>query len=310
MKIYDMKTIREFVFDQRCIPYCFSNKVTNQFKYFVCRFGIAKFSKYKCDSKEKEVKCTFLIPHKDCAKFLKLCVNSIQQNAKSISYEIIIADDASSEQEFLQVLELLQPGITIYRFANKHGHPFVLEWLYSRARSQYVVILDQDAMLVSRYWENLFHEFDVSAQLLLIGVRDQYVIRWSPQMVHPSFLLINKKRISTALKGPFFFGDKPFYEKYQIGYPESYHALSCKALAFHSDSIRYLESYKTKYGFGSVAYHQSIENLIIYHQWYSGRINSLEDSQVIDGFSVRTLRDGLNNFFDDHSSGKLNFEPV
>ena len=81
-------------------------------------------------------------------------------------------------------------------------------------------------------------------------------------------------------------------------------------MAWDAQSILYLDTYLTKYGFGTVGYLNDIDNAIVYHQWFSGRISSLEDKAQIDGCLVKTIRDQLNEFLNDYRKGKADFKCV
>jgi glycosyltransferase involved in cell wall biosynthesis len=312
-----MKSIREFlkefIFDQYCVPWFISARIREKFLLFQCQTNylareIGAISKK--DKTKRKVECTFLIAHKDCSVFLKLCVDSICRYASNINYEVIIADDFSNEQEFSEATKLVSDRVRLYRHEVRRGHPFMLEWLYNRANSKYVVILDQDAILLSVGWQELFEEFSKNEHLLLIGARDQCLIRNSPQMVHPSFILLNKERCAKGLKPPYFFGRLRSYGKFEIGQPEQHHVLTCKVLLNNAKSVEYLENYQTKYGFGTVSYFGSKEKAIVYHQWYSGRIYKYNNDEMIDGFPVAKIRDSVNNFLRDFENNKLDLREI
>jgi len=252
---------------------------------------------------------SFLVAHKDCIGFLEVCIQGIVRHAGSIDYEILVVDDASETVD-LAGLGRLSDRLSVYQFRECGGHPCALQWLYYRARAPHVVILDQDAVLLSNHWHRFLAEFQRRPELLMIGVRDQCRLRRSPQMLHPSFILLNKDRCEARLRPPFFFGPKPGAEKYQFGPEEPYYALFCKALLLNAGSLHYLEQYQTRYGFGTVAYLDQPDQPVIYHQWYSGRVHTLQDDQTIDGFPVRTLREATQRFPQDQKAGAIDLSPV
>lgn len=253
---------------------------------------------------------TFAIPHKDCSTFLKLCIESIHAHSGQMDYQIIVADDCSEEGEFASARGLVGDKVSLTRFHSPKGHPFALEWLYGRAKSRYVVILDQDAMLLSDKWVDLLEEFRRNNELLAVGLRDKFINRCSPQMLHPAFLLLDKERCDQRLAHPFFFGERPGYSTYQVHVEEPYHALTCKALACCPKSVHYLENHQTKYGFGSVGYCEVVEARIVYHQWYSGRTKTLKENDLIDNIPVGRIRAPVSHFLEDYEKGSVDLSPV
>ncbi|WP_157817799.1 glycosyltransferase family 2 protein [Candidatus Thiodictyon syntrophicum] len=268
-------------------------------------FWLTSPKKYTSTRRRNSPCCTIVIAHKNAPEFVKACLQSIATHTIQTTYEIIVADDCSAAPAFSELLAIRQPYLRLYRFRTPHGHSFVLEWLYRKARSPYVLILDQDTLLLSNRWETLLDEFQRDLRLTLIGMRDQHINRHSPRMVHPSFLLINKTRCSARLQPPFFVGERPGYEGYEIGQQEPYHALSCKALLQDPHSIGYLDTHPTQYGLGCVGYYRDVRDAVVYHQWYSGRLYTLNDDDVIDGHPARSFRQGINKFWQDYYAGQL-----
>jgi len=304
--------IKQIIKDQREILRYIFDKFKTKLLYLKCRISEVNVVKINSGAGNQNVECTFLMPHKNCAEYAKLCLESIEKFANKTNYRIMIADDFSNMDEFMKLRDMANPKTSIYRFTRKAaGHPFVLEWLYLKAKSDYVIILDQDSILISDYWEKLLDEFNNNKKLILIGIRDSCAIRKSPQMVHPSFILINKQRCDKALRPPLFFGDRPFYHRYSIGLAEPQHALSCKALAFDPQSIQYLDTYQTKYGFGTVGYYKNINQRVVYHQWYSGRIYKMDDNDdILNGVLVKDLKKGISKYLDDNKTNGVDLEPV
>jgi len=305
--------LKDYVFEQKCIPWFVFvkwGKLKRDLDFLKIKFDICFGVKILFFSKIENPKISFLISHKNCAIFIKLCIESIRRYSKDGTYEIVIADDCSAEKEFEEIKQIIANDVTLYRFRKTRGHCFSLEWLFQKARAKYVIILDQDTILVSNLWQDLIDEFKIKDKLLMIGMRDQCALRNSPLMVHPSFALINKERCKKFLKSPFFFGDKPLEHLYKIDQAEEYHALSCKCLAFNEESIEYLDAYQTKYGYGSVGYYGSKDRRVMYHQWYSGRIHSMSENSTIDDYSVKSLRDAINKFLIDYQADRFDLTPV
>jgi|GEM_PF-2945425 len=277
-------------------------------RYVRCRFDLVEGTWLQKADDTRRPGFSFLVAHKDCIEFLELCIQSICRHAAGLDYEIIVVDDGSQSPDLARIAKL-SPRLSLHRFDAGAGHPNALQWLYCRARAPYVVIMDQDAVLLDGHWDHFLAEFHRHPELLLIGVRDQCRLRNSPQMLHPSFILANKARCDAVLRPPFFFGAKPKAAIYRFEPEEAYYAFFCKALAHHPGSIRYLEQYQTNYGFGTVAYLDRPEQPVIYHQWYSGRVHALGDDDTIERFRVGDLRGATERFLKDQREGAVDLSP-
>ena len=206
----DRTYLKDFILKQKCLPWFvweYLNKCKNFCRFIQCKFNLVRCKQYNYADRylAKKALITFLIPHKNGAEFIKFCIESIQRNLKDKPYQIMVADDSSDPNEFDKLLELTADNVSLYRFAQTQGHGFILEWLFRRIQSTFVVILDQDSILLKSP-ENLLKEFELNHKLLIIGVRDQCVCRNSRDMVHPSFMMIHRERVCQALRGPLFVG--------------------------------------------------------------------------------------------------------
>jgi glycosyltransferase involved in cell wall biosynthesis len=247
---------------------------------------------------------TFIIAHYNCADFLEICLDSIRAfTPGSVSYRITVGDNGSNPGQLERVRQLLKPGEDLHQFPKPHCHVTILETLYQLANSRYVVVLDQDCVLLSGEWLKLLDDLQPQSKLLA-GARDLCAIRHSPRMIHVSFVLLDKKRISDCLSGPLFFGEVPGYDSYQIRQAEPYHALTCKALQYHPDAIVYLEPLNSMdYGFGT--FWRRGREPIAYHQWYSGRISDFRTDSIIDGISIQWISGANQNFLNDYRNHRV-----
>ena len=154
----------------------------------------------------KDSDYTFIVAHKNNSEFLALNIKSIHRQSKGLNYNIIIADDCSDLSEFSRIKTNIDSRVTIYRFQKPMGHSFIIEWLFHRTKSPYVVLLDQDALLLSEAWQSLIDRFQYNDNLLVVGMRDKCRIRNNPKMVHTSFIIFQKERCMKAIHRPLFFG--------------------------------------------------------------------------------------------------------
>jgi glycosyltransferase involved in cell wall biosynthesis len=247
---------------------------------------------------------TFIIAHYNEPDFLELCLESIRQWTP-LPYRILVGDNDSLPEQAAAARRLLSAEDRLLSFPRPFHHHTILQALYEEATTRYIVVLDQDCLLLSEAWFKLFDDLQPPYRLL-VGARDQCTIRSSPRMVHVSFVILDKERIKRRIAGPLFFGELPGYKKYRIGQVEPYHTLSCKALQYHPDAIVYLEPQTVnEYGFGT--YWCRENKVIAYHQWYSGRVEALGSQDSIDGYSVEALKNAKERFIEDYRHKKMVF---
>lgn len=245
---------------------------------------------------------TFIIAHYNGADFLELCLQSIGRFSP-FPHQVVIGDNGSSPVELAKVRQLLRPDDELLHIPLPDWHPSILEKLFRRADTRFVVTMDQDCLLLSEEWLKLFDDLRPEHRLLA-GARDLCALRSSPQMVHVSFILLDKQRITNTLNGPLFYGEMPDYGSFQVCQQEYYHSLTCKALRYHPDSIVYLDPLQAPdYGYGNFWCRQDVP--VAYHQWYSGRISPMADEDSLDGYRVEVLRTAKEHFISDYKSGRF-----
>jgi len=298
------KRIRGFAINQNFVPWFIRKNHLSFFWNLEAKFNLVWKKTITSGKTGFTNKCTFLIPHKNCTQYLNMCIDSIYKKCTNFKYEILICDDFSTYNEFSRIKNI-PADMKIYRFLTPKGHPFALQWLFYRAHSEYVVILDQDAIIMTKHLEVLFDRFNMNSKLLVLGMLDPRTEKQDKKMLHPSFMLINKKRCDSLLKNPLFFDDK-FKTSYKNVCNEKYYSLTLKALAIDSNSVEYLKTIKTKYGHGVFGYLDNYKEPIVYHQWYSGRIYNMDDNAKIDNeFTVKDIKATSQMFIDDYYNNSI-----
>lgn len=240
----------------------------------------------------------FCIVHWNAPDFLLLTINQIEllyPNSK-----IYVLDNGSHKIHLASIKTGLNKfnNVTLFvmlrcpKWAKKFHLDTMFEWQSHTAGLQFLlnysaqqldeiaVFLDQDCILSSRI-DCFFSKF--SEDIILIGARDRWRGHACSNLIHPSFMILQPKRLRKL------FGDSCFYDRrtelLEIYARDPYHGLSFKALG----RMLYLE----------IRMHAKIPLLTSYvydgivfawHAWYSSRtigVNTLS----IDGYPVSWLEE-------------------
>jgi hypothetical protein len=240
----------------------------------------------------------FCIVHWNAPDFLLLTINQIEflyPNSK-----IYILDNGSQQIHLTSIKAGLKKynNVTLFalrgcpKWAKKLGLGTMFEWQshtaglqfllnYSAKQSDEIAIfLDQDCIL-STHIDCFFSKF--SNEVVLIGARDRWRGHACSNLIHPSFMILQPKRINQL------FGDSSLYdertESLELYARDPYHGLSFKALG----RMLYLEARMhpkipllTSYVYNETVY--------AWHAWYSSRLIGI-NSASIEGYSVSWLQE-------------------
>ncbi len=173
------------------------------------------------------------------------------------------------------------------------------------------VFLDQDCILLHKV-DDLLMKFQSEKDLLLIGARDFVVVpkrlkslipwnflRCAPKMIHPSFMIMEPKRIIEIFGQTAFSPRRRAWEEARENrfgykpYNEPYYSISHKT----RNHILYLETkmsneipFLTSYSYDSIIY--------AYHAWYSSRTTNLSSQSSIDGLPLSLIQNMRKKSFD------------
>ena len=97
---------------------------------------------------------SIIIPTRDRGTLLENCVRSVLEKTCGISYEIIIVDHDSREQEALQFLErcALDPRIKVVKYSGVFNYSRINNEAAKEARGQILVLLNNDTEVISPEW--------------------------------------------------------------------------------------------------------------------------------------------------------------
>ena len=252
---------------------------------------------FQCKSESSDQ--VFCIVHWNAPDFLLL--NLKQLEALHPESKIYILDNGSQKSNLYAVKKGLEQFDNITLFSAKPvsrkggmNHTVALQFLlnYSAEQSDEIaVFLDQDCLL-SKSIEGLAAK--LNNDCLLVGARDYVVIpkecgrlkpgklRIYPNRVHPSFMILQPKRIRQL------FGDYSFFHPKVVSdrHYELYHGLSYRLqgrILFLETKVHEEIPLLTSY------LHQGI--IYAWHAWYSSRTVGLSDQDFVDSHPVFWLRE-------------------
>lgn len=88
------------------------------------------------------------------------CEELQAQYGHDFDYEIIVADDASTQSDLVEQCELIEllPGCQYVRMQENVGRALLCNWLFQQAQLEYLLLIDADAEVISedfllRYWQ-------------------------------------------------------------------------------------------------------------------------------------------------------------
>ena len=240
----------------------------------------------------------FCIVHWNAPDYLLLTVAQIELLYPAC--KIYILDNGSQQVHLASIVTGLKKfnNVTLFasfgcpKWAKKFYLDTLFEWQSHTAGLQFLlnysakqsdeiaVFLDQDC-IISTHIDRFFLKF--SKDIILIGARDRWRGHACSNLIHPSFMILQPKRIHQL------FGSSSFYdERTQLleDYArDPYHGLSFKALG----RMLYLEvrmhgkiPLLTSYVYDKTVY--------AWHAWYSSRLVGIT-SAIVDGYPVSWLQE-------------------
>ena len=103
---------------------------------------------------EGEPKVSIIIPNKDNYAVLKKCVDSITEKSSYKNYEIIIADNQSTQKQVLEYYEELKQNgnVTICFYDKPFNYSAINNYAVSFASGDYLILLNNDTEVITENW--------------------------------------------------------------------------------------------------------------------------------------------------------------
>ncbi|MGE5473405.1 MAG: glycosyltransferase family 2 protein [Ignavibacteriales bacterium] len=98
-------------------------------------------------TKDNEIQVSFLILTWNSAKFIEKCFASLEDGAAGLPYEVIVVDNGSSDNT-VELINSTCPRAIIIRNLRNEGTTVARNQGISRARGNFIVVLDSDTYLM------------------------------------------------------------------------------------------------------------------------------------------------------------------
>lgn len=99
-------------------------------------------------------KVTIIIPTKDKADYVKRCVSSIESKTKTegFSYEIVIVNHESKDQETLNYFDSIRNAYTILDYSGDFNYSKINNFAVQNTQSDYLLFLNNDTEVINEEW--------------------------------------------------------------------------------------------------------------------------------------------------------------
>jgi len=108
----------------------------------------------KWSLKNKKPLVSIVIPTRDCAPILALCIHSILEITKYNNYEIIIVDNQSQKEETKELFNELEksPNIKIVKYDAPFNYAAIMNFGVQYAKGEYLLLLNNDIEAIEPEW--------------------------------------------------------------------------------------------------------------------------------------------------------------
>ena len=117
-----------------------------------------------------ERKVSIIIPTKDKAKLLRVCIESIRANTNYSNYELLIVDNSSMEHETKDLLAQYESeGVSILKYPGVFNYSAICNFAATKATGEYFCFLNNDTEVISSNWLSSMVEHASRESVGLVG---------------------------------------------------------------------------------------------------------------------------------------------
>ena len=117
---------------------------------------------------QRPIEVSIIIPVFNQWKYTKACINSILEICdESINYEIILADDCSTDETVFAVDHF--PGIIISKTPQNVGFLRNCNHAAKRARGRYILLLNNDTIVLFNWLSSLYQTIELDQSVAMVG---------------------------------------------------------------------------------------------------------------------------------------------
>lgn len=122
-----------------------------------------------------EPKVSIIIPTRDKYELLRACIDSIQKKTTYGNYEIVVINNASSEESMFEYLELLRStGISVLNYPHAFNYSKISNFGADNTESEYLCFLNNDTEVLEPRWLENLMDHSVHAEVGVVGSKLLY----------------------------------------------------------------------------------------------------------------------------------------
>lgn len=122
-----------------------------------------------------EPKVSIIIPSRDKYKLLRACIESIRTKTSYRNYEIVVINNASSEVQTIEYLEILRSsGIAVLDYPYEFNYSKISNFGADNTDSEYLCFLNNDTEVLEPQWLGLLMDHAVQPDVGVVGSKLLY----------------------------------------------------------------------------------------------------------------------------------------
>ncbi len=122
---------------------------------------------------QQEIECTIIVPVYNQCHFTKRCLETIRQHTNDVRYEVIVVDDASTD-ETAEFLATLQPPFCSIRNDKNLGFIGAVNHGAQEARGKYLLIFNNDTEVHPRWLREMIDLYQSDPSIGIVGAKLLY----------------------------------------------------------------------------------------------------------------------------------------
>ncbi len=112
---------------------------------------------------------SIIIPTKNMSRYLKDCINSIEEHTKYKNYEIIIVNNQSDDKATLRYLKKLTNKYTVLDYNKEFNYSAINNFAVGHAKGEHVLLLNNDIKIINDDWLGSMVEFSQQKRIGAVG---------------------------------------------------------------------------------------------------------------------------------------------
>lgn len=112
---------------------------------------------------------SIIIPTRNMVKYLKDCIESIENNTEYKNYEIIVVNNQSDDKTILKYFKKVSERHTILDYDQEFNYSAINNFAVSKAKGDHVLLLNNDIKIINKEWLESMLEFSQQREIGAVG---------------------------------------------------------------------------------------------------------------------------------------------